>query len=173
MIEMSMQIHGLAAMKEALRILPDEAKIKALRPSVGQMGKLTLSKAKAKVPVDTGSIRDNIRLVRASKDFPWREVFGLRVKTARRLTKRLGFMEGTKKGEKLEGKRDPYYWFFVEFGTAKKSARPFLRPALDAHREEHVAEFRAGFTKRLILVVRKIHGKQRAAALRTMSRTVH
>lgn len=34
-----------------------------------------------------------------------------------------------------------YYGSFVEFGTSKMSARPFLRPAADATREESVAKF--------------------------------
>jgi HK97 gp10 family phage protein len=31
--------------------------------------------------------------------------------------------------------RDAYYWRFVEFGTAKMSARPFMRPAFNAKRK--------------------------------------
>lgn len=31
---------------------------------------------------------------------------------------------------------DPFYWRFVEFGTSKMAARPFLRPAFTAKKEE-------------------------------------
>lgn len=30
---------------------------------------------------------------------------------------------------------DAYYWRFVEFGTVKMAARPFMRPALEANRQ--------------------------------------
>lgn len=31
---------------------------------------------------------------------------------------------------------DPYYWRFVEFGTSKMPAKPFLRPAFTAKKEQ-------------------------------------
>lgn len=34
--------------------------------------------------------------------------------------------------------RDAYYWFFVEFGTARMPARPFLRPAFERRKVEAV-----------------------------------
>lgn len=42
-----------------------------------------------------------------------------------------------------QGKRgnlsqDAWYWRFLEFGTRKMQARPFLRPALEAKRREAV-----------------------------------
>lgn len=34
--------------------------------------------------------------------------------------------------------RDAFYWMFVEFGTAKMRAQPFLRPAFEAKKEQAV-----------------------------------
>jgi HK97 gp10 family phage protein len=34
--------------------------------------------------------------------------------------------------------KDGYYWRFVEFGTVKMAARPFLRPALEAKKMDAV-----------------------------------
>lgn len=39
--------------------------------------------------------------------------------------------------------KDAYYWRFIEFGTAKMPARPFLRPAFDSKKEEAVRVFAA------------------------------
>ena len=36
---------------------------------------------------------------------------------------------------------DPYYWRFLEFGTRKMRARPFLRPAVAAKGEEAIRVF--------------------------------
>jgi HK97 gp10 family phage protein len=49
-----------------------------------------------------------------------------------------------RKGKALKGSdnpRDPYYWMWVELGTSKMAARPFLRPAFEAKKVEavHVA----------------------------------
>jgi HK97 gp10 family phage protein len=41
------------------------------------------------------------------------------------------------KGKKIiaGGKFDAYYWRYIEFGTSKMAARPFLRPAFEAKKE--------------------------------------
>lgn len=36
---------------------------------------------------------------------------------------------------------DPYYWRFIEFGTKKMSARPFLRKSADEHGEMAIKTF--------------------------------
>ena len=35
-----------------------------------------------------------------------------------------------------------YYWYFIENGTSKMAAAPFLRPAADSKHEEGVNEFK-------------------------------
>lgn len=36
--------------------------------------------------------------------------------------------------------KDPYYWRFIEFGTSKMPAKPFLRPAFEQSKEKAVTE---------------------------------
>jgi HK97 gp10 family phage protein len=38
-------------------------------------------------------------------------------------------------GKKRDVDRDSFYWKFLEFGTNKMAARPFLRPAFEANKE--------------------------------------
>ena len=42
-----------------------------------------------------------------------------------------------------------YYWYFIEHGTSKMSAAPFLRPAVDAKHEEGVEKFKERLSKEI------------------------
>lgn len=105
-----------------------EAKIqkKIARKALREAGKIVLAKAKVKCPVDTGFLRDNLK-VRAEKKRN-QDMIGITVAT--------GAIKKKKKGkENLEF--DPRqialarYVAYVELGTKKMAARPFLRPAAE------------------------------------------
>ena len=51
---------------------------------------------------------------------------------------------------------DPYYWWWVEFGTSKMAARPFLRPAFNTTKDQQLARMRARMDSGLKLQARKI-----------------
>jgi HK97 gp10 family phage protein len=60
-----------------------------------------------------------------------------------------------------ENPNDPFYWKFLEFGTSKMRARPFLRPAFEAKKTESVRvalEEGREFVKR---IVQKFHGTRK------------
>lgn len=46
-------------------------------------------------------------------------------------------------------KNDAWYWHFIEFGTQKKSATPFIRPTVDEMEPELPEIFRRQFGKKL------------------------
>lgn len=53
---------------------------------------------------------------------------------------RVGILGGARKGGGGGGPGgDTYYWRFIELGTEKKAARPFLRPALETNYERVAA----------------------------------
>jgi HK97 gp10 family phage protein len=63
--------------------------------------------AKERVPVDSGGLRDAIHVERTDD--------AIRV---------------------IAGDTDHFYGHFVEFGTTRRAARPFLTPAFEAERDE-------------------------------------
>lgn len=67
---------------------------------------------------------------------------------------KVGIRGGAKKGGTAAG-GDTYYWRFLEFGTAKMAARPFLRPAFDP--EKIQAEFAKNVDEAIAKEVKK-HG---------------
>lgn len=48
----------------------------------------------------------------------------------------IGLFVSNKKGD-----QPPYYWYFVEYGTAKMAATPFMRPAFDNNIESFIERF--------------------------------
>jgi HK97 gp10 family phage protein len=77
-------------------------------------GEVVAKAARQKVPVDTGKLRETIRVTRLPGD-PKQDI---RVYAGSR-----------KKGE-------AYYAHMVEYGTVKMKAKPFLRPALNQSKTE-------------------------------------
>jgi HK97 gp10 family phage protein len=74
---------------------------------------LMVGLAQINVPVDTGSLRDSIRVERGGEGQGWRQV---RVRAG-------GYVTNPKTGRLVN------YSNFVEFGTRKMSAQPYMRPA--------------------------------------------
>lgn len=90
-----------------------------LLPAMHGAAERIVARAKAKCPVDTGRLRDSIRI------FP-KSVPGGR-----------GVSIGTSEGHLGS---DVHYAFFVEYGTSKMAAHPFLRPALDEEQFEWISQ---------------------------------
>lgn len=140
---MAVEVHGLKELADALRALPAELASKnggPLAKSLRAAGNLIRDEAKRRAPVlegeskyrKPGTVRDAIRTRRDRIQAPGAaETFEVYVKQAK----------GAKRG--TFSKDDPFYWRFVEFGTKKMAAEPFLRPAFEAKKEEALAKFEA------------------------------
>jgi HK97 gp10 family phage protein len=63
-----------------------------------------------------------------------------------------------KQGKKGDKSQDAYYWKFVEFGTSKMSARPFLRPAFEASKLQAVDRIQEYMAERIPREVEKLPG---------------
>lgn len=48
-----------------------------------------------------------------------------------------------------------FYWRFFEFGTSKQAAKPFLRPAFDAHVDDALEVFKRRLKRRIDLIAKK------------------
>jgi HK97 gp10 family phage protein len=82
-------------------------------------GEGVAAKACQLVPVDTGTLKNSIRVTRLKGD----PKMNIRVYAGNRV----------KGGSMKKGaERGAFYAHFIEYGTVKMSARPFMRPALNA-----------------------------------------
>lgn len=162
----TVDIPGLRELGERLKALPKEIAgknggplLKALR----RMGTVIQKDAKSRVAVKTGTLRDNIIVVRKRKDKlrPGEEGVDVTVRfkaTAYKdnaRNRRLGRVGGTYKNA-----GPLFYAKFLEFGTSRQPATPFLTPAFEAAKGTLPEMFRTALTKSIDEAVRKLAKKR-------------
>lgn len=116
----TMQISGLKELSDKLREIGPDIAEKALRGGVLAAAKLVRDEAKATNPDDTGRT-DRALYVKFIKE----------ESGPHQATYKVGVRSGSKERRR---NRDAWYWRFIEFGTAKKPARPFLRPSFESQK---------------------------------------
>lgn len=142
---LSVRLDGVEDLKAALVDASRQIRTRAVRNALREAGKVIQTAARAAAPVlkvptsrrNVGTVKKNI-LVRASKfarqagdEGVYINVRGIRGKARVRKLGRGG----------AKNPNDPYYWRFLEFGTRKMAARPFLRPAATSKGPEAIQKF--------------------------------
>jgi HK97 gp10 family phage protein len=152
-IELEAKFSGLEAIRERLKILGDEKTRRGFRTGLRKAAQVIANAAKERAlrindPETGQSIADNVAVR-----------FGSRAsKRTGDIVFRVGVM-GTantknRDPEKKAGSPTPH-WRFVEFGTSKVGARPFLRPAAEENAQRALDTFFAESEKALDRAVRR------------------
>lgn len=129
----TVKVEGLDDLRRALMALPEKLRRKALMGPMRKAMKVVLQAARDAAPVlqapnprrTPGTVRKALA-VRTSKESRRVGNVGLFV-NVRPLNKARA-QKAVKKGL-VARSVDPFYWKFLEFGTRKMGARPFLKPA--------------------------------------------
>lgn len=144
--ELEMRVTGLRELGEKLKALPDKLRSRTLRDAVKAGAELVRDAAKAAAPVYTGpvskghpppgTLKKNI-ICKHARDPAHDETFIVAVRKGKkqtyansRLNRRMN-----RAGASYRPDEKAFYWRFVEFGTVKMPAHPFLRPAFEANKE--------------------------------------
>ncbi|MFI0609114.1 MAG: HK97-gp10 family putative phage morphogenesis protein [Anaerolineae bacterium] len=159
---LQIKLDGIDALKAALSDVSEKIRKRAIRGALRDAARVIQTAARTAAPVlaaptarrSPGTVRRNI-VVRPSK-FARRQgdegvyvsVRGIRGKVR---VARLG-----KAG--ASNPNDPYYWRFLEFGTRKMAARPFLGPAARSKGEEAIRIFMARVVPQIERLNRKSPG---------------
>jgi HK97 gp10 family phage protein len=125
-----MNLTGFKELAAALRELGPRVAKNSLRRAVSAGSTVIKDDARARAPKDTGEMAKDI-LVKRERD------------TKGEMSAKYSVFVLTGKKSRLKGKgrnvsRDSFYWRFVEFGTSKMAAQPFMRPAFESRKEEAV-----------------------------------
>lgn len=124
--DVTVEVKGLKELAEALQGLPGKVRGKALGAAVKTGADLVRDQARASVAVDTGIVQKSIVAYRK------------RGSTQDNISYEVGV---TQKKRYKKGKKTypPYYWRYLEFGTVKAAAKPFLRNAFTIRSGEALA----------------------------------
>ena len=157
------QVVGLKEIEAKLKALPDHIAGKGGGPmlkALRRMGSRIAADAKRRVPVDTGTLKQNIITSRISaKDRRATGQDGVEV-TVRAKARKYKDSARNRKAGKVGGSYNDYgalyYARFLEFGTSKMSARPFLTPAFESVKPELPQMFVREMTRAIDEAVKKL-----------------
>lgn len=111
------RIQGIEQLRANFAAFPKAIATKALGQALAKAAALIRNEAKLRAPVATGRLAANIIVAKDQKP----QYAGM---DARYVV----FV-------KYKGKDAPIYWRYVEFGTSKMSAKPYMRPAFEVMKE--------------------------------------
>ncbi len=139
---MSFEVQGLSALQEQLVELGAELGRKALAQAARKAFKPVLENAKQLAPRDTGALAESLRLaVVKPKGGDTVIAVGIRVAAV--------------KGASRDAMPPARRWHFIELGTVKLAAHPFLRPALDANASRVLDDLKRELAKSIQRAIKK------------------
>ena len=142
---------GFKELAAALLELPKRVAKNGLRAAVGAGAGVIRKEARVRAPKDTGEMAKDI-LIKRERDTSGGDTF-----TARYSVFVLSGKKSRLKGQKRNVQRDSYYWRFVELGTSKMAAQPFMRPAYEGKKEEAVKVIGEKLDQRIQAAARELH----------------
>lgn len=158
-------IEGLGPLLQRLEALPREIAGKnggPVRRALGRAARLVRDEVRANAPKRTGRLEANVIAARVRDDRPpgvaERFVVSVRGRRARygdtRENRRAGRV-----GKTYQRDGEAFYWKFLEFGTAKMPARPFIQPSFAARAQDALDEFTRALGADLDKIVRKLNSQ--------------
>lgn len=139
------KVKGTKAILDAMAALPRRIDRKLLEQSLLVGAVITRDEARSRVPTlqkeyqypsgtvkpvgrRAGTLR---RAIRAGRVRPEGSAAKVWVRVRRLTSRQVSAFKRKNKVSAALNPNDPFYWRFVEFGTSKMAARPFMRPAFE------------------------------------------
>lgn len=129
--ETSANLTGFRELAAAMRELGARTAKNTLRRAVSAGAAVVRNEARSRAPVDTGEMKKDIQMKREKdqRGGPLAARFSVFVRSGKK--SRLA-------GRARDVQKDSFYWKFVEYGTSKMPAQPFMRPSFESTKEEAV-----------------------------------
>lgn len=148
-------VSGMRQLAERLRALPEKLATKHLRGAVLAGTKVIHEEAVAQAPWRTGLLKGSIS-IRYASEYSKPGVratyhIGVRDSGKRKYANNRKNRNRGRAGQSYTIQGGAFYWRFVEFGTSRMRAQPFMRPAFESKKHAAVdaiaARLRAGLAK--------------------------
>lgn len=155
------EVTGLSDLQAQLENLSANLAAKTLARAALKAFKPVLESAKALVPVDTGLLRDSIRVKVVKPENPNATAVAVGLRIARGKGARASEVKGLRGSARKAAwrKSASWRWHFVELGTSSQAARPFLRPALNGNAHQVISLLR---TELAAEISRAVKAKRKA-----------
>jgi HK97 gp10 family phage protein len=155
----TVQVRGLNVLLEQLNALQLELAAKALAKAGRAAFKPVLDAAKAMAPRDTGALADSL-VLKVEKPKGDDGVFRVGIKIGKGKGAKQAKLAAAAFGEGQSKSLPPARrWHFIELGTSKLAAHPFLRPALDQNANRVVELLKVELRKSIDAAVKKGAGR--------------
>ncbi|MCS5452499.1 HK97-gp10 family putative phage morphogenesis protein [Enterobacter huaxiensis] len=126
MISTKLDFSALKTFAEDLNALSKTQNRRVLNAATRAGASIITKEAKQRAPVKTGKLRKNIVTLSAKGQGAYSSVSGVHI---RGRNPRTGNSDNTMKAD---NPNNAFYWRFIEMGTSKKAAAPFIRPAFES-----------------------------------------
>jgi HK97 gp10 family phage protein len=139
----TVQWRGFRELEQNLRLLSSEMRERGVKLMMSRAAVPMRDDAKSRAPIlsepdprrKPGTVRNAIRIWR-KRSTKYAVTYYVGVRALGRKAIRT-FKQKTGRSS-TENPNDPYYWRYLEMGTSKMRARPFLRPAFESKKLESV-----------------------------------
>lgn len=150
------RVEGLRELGQAMQALGSEVSGKIAHAMVSAAARLVRDEAKKLAPEDTGFLKQNIIVKKLRKsETSLTSEYGMGVRKYKRKYADTRFNRRKGQAGKTYELDDAYYWRYLEFGTVKMAARPFIRPAFDNNRMRAIEVMKATGQRRIMAAAKK------------------
>lgn len=130
MLKANLDFSDLLTISKDLQALSKAENRRVLNKATRAGANVVRDEAKKRAPRKTGKLKKNIVTLSHKSPGPNAAVSGVHI---RGRNPRTGNSDNTMKAD---NPNNSFYWRFLEYGTSKMSARPFIRPAYEAKQME-------------------------------------
>jgi len=162
MVSNLQHVKGLDGLLDALKALPPEIASKnggPARAALAKGARIIRDDARQRVPVDTGAVKANIVMKRDSRPDRFganeRYTIGVRGGASKYANTKRNVRKG-RAGKEYKTAGSTYYWRFLEFGSEKAPAHPFLRPAFESNQQRALDVIVSTLTKGIERAAKKV-----------------